>query len=45
MTSDSLPSSPGSVRTGGRMLTSKPNFLGWIDYQIFRKKASLKINK
>ena len=35
LTSDSLPHPPASVRTGGRTLTSQPNFLGWIDYQIF----------
>ena len=26
---------PASVRTGGRTQTSYPNFMGWIDYQVF----------
>ena len=30
----SPPTPPESVRTGGRTLTSQPNFLGWIDSQI-----------
>ena len=32
-TSDSLPSPPSSIRTGGRTVTSQRNFLGWLVYQ------------
>ena len=36
LTPVSLPPPPGSVRLEfGRTLTSQPNFLGWIEYQIF----------